>query len=260
MHIYPSCLSNRIEEAGTHLHSVKKDTPSLRRYPYSLIDFSVRMRPIVEVIDEARKTEIDIKLLHFEKSRLYRRNDKYLSKHKVALKVILGAIIHEKYIHIGRKQGDKETIRLDVWSDRGRWIVEFSEFINKLESYILTRDEIATVVCDIVDNLTKSAIKAPEKFKATPPEIGNFDLNWLLSDYSAHEITLKKSIMSEIFNIDEVPEKYIRDLRFSANSVSYQNFDLYFMPTDWLDNNSTPWEKISWTMLTYIFRNYLNSK
>lgn len=261
MSIYPSCLSNRIDEARKHLNSIKKHHPSPPyRYPYYLIDFAVRMRPIVEAIDEARNADIEIKLFHFEKSRLYRKNDRYSEKNEVALGVMLGAIIHEKYIHIGQQEADEETTRLDVKSDRGRWIVDFSEFIDKLESYILPWDEIATVVCDIVDNQIASVKKAPEKYKTIAPEMGNRDLDWLLHNYAVHELSLKKSIMSEIFKMDDVLEENIKALRFSANSIGYQNFDLYFTPTDWVGNNSMPPKKISWTIFMDIFRRYLRTK
>ena len=39
------------------------------------------------------------------------------------------------------KEGDK-TLRLDVISDKGRWIVNYSEFLGGLKSYILSRDEV----------------------------------------------------------------------------------------------------------------------
>ena len=64
-----------------------------------------------------------------------------MRKNSVDIMVILGAIIHERYVHIGTQQGGDKTLRLDVISDKGRWIVNYSEFLGGLKSYILSRDE-----------------------------------------------------------------------------------------------------------------------
>ena len=60
--------------------------------------------------------------------------------------VLLGAIIHESYLHIGPTQDSGDRKRLDVKSDRGRWIVYFEDFIGTMSTYLLCIDEIAETV------------------------------------------------------------------------------------------------------------------
>ena len=117
-----------------------------------------------------------------------------MRKNCVDIMVILGAIIHERYVHIGTQQGGDKTLRLDVISDKGRWIVNYSEFLGGLKSYILSRDEIAIVVCDMIDNYRALAELDKQTYRMIPPEIGNFDLDWLLWDYAFQELELKKII------------------------------------------------------------------
>ena len=260
MTLYPSCLFNRIEEARQHLISVRKIGPNFRGYPYHIVDLSVRMRPIVEVINKEQKKRLDITLLEFESSKAFPKNDKYLDQNKVEIIVLLGAIIHERYIHIGTRQGDEQTVRLDVISDRGRWIVKFSEFIDSLQSYMLSRDEIAAVVCDMIDNYRDLVRKNELEYRTKPPTIGNFDLEWLLRDYITQELELKKAIMSQIFNIYKVPEKVLKELRFSANSIAYKNFALYFTPHGWRGENSEHMKRVSWGVLSNIVRDFLGNK
>ena len=260
MALYPSCLLNRIEEAKRHLKLARKADPNSWEYPYHLIDLSVRMRPIVEAVDKERRNKSYMTLLTFERSISYPKNDKYMGESRVDIMVILGAIIHEQYIaiQIGSQQGDEGTIQLDVRSDRGRWIVKFSEFLEKLQSYILSRDEVAIVVCDMIDNHRRLVEK--DKTKMIPPVIGNYDLEWLLWKYAVREIELKRIIMNKVFNISKISEEILAKLKFSANNLGNQNFRLYFTPYDWRDENSEYSEVISWRTLSKIFRSHLDNK
>ena len=260
MTLYPSCLFNRIKEARQHLISAREIGPNFKGYPYHIVDLSVRMRPIVEVIDKEQKKRLCIELLEFEPSKSFPKNDKYIKENKVEIIVLLGAIIHERYVHIGTQQGDEQTVRLDVISDRGRWIVKLSEFIDSLQSYILSRDEIATVVCDMIDNYRDLVRKNELEYRTKPPTIGNFDLEWLLWDYMTQELELKKAIMNQIFNIYEVPEKVINELRFSANSISYKNLALDFAPNNWRGENSEHTKRVSWGVLSNLVRGFLGNK
>lgn len=109
MTLYPSCLFNRTEEAKQHLAHAKEVGLNFGRYPYHIVNLSVRMRPIVEVVDNAREKKLDIRLLGFEPSRSFPKNDKYINANKIEIWMLLGAIIHERYIHnrgAGRRQED----------------------------------------------------------------------------------------------------------------------------------------------------------
>ena len=260
MALYPSCLSNRIKEAKQHLISAREVGPNFGRYPYHIVDLSVRMRPIVEVIDKEQNKKLDITLLKFEPSESFPKNDRYMDENKVEIIVLLGAIIHERYIDIGTWQEDEKTIRLDVISDRGRWIVKFPEFIDSLQSYILSQDEIAIVVCNMIDNYRDLVRNSELEYRTKPPIIGNFDLKWLLWDYMIQELELKKAIMSQIFNVSKVPEGVLKELRFSANSIGYKDFALYFTPHSWRGENSEHVERVSWGMLSNIVRAHLDNK
>ena len=260
MTLYPSCLSNRIKEAEQHLISVRKAGLNFGKYPYHIVDLSVRMRPVVEVIHKEQKKRLNITLLEFEPSKSFPKNDKYMNENKVEIIVLLGAIIHERYIHIGTQEGDEKTIRLTVVSDRGRWTVKFPEFIDSLQSYMLSQDEIAIVVCDMIDNYRDLVRNSELEYRTKPPTIGNFDLEWLLWDYMIQELELRKVIMSQVFNVYEIPEKVFEKLRFSANSIAYKDFALYFTPHSWRGENSEYVKRVSWALLSNIIRTHLNHK
>ena len=259
MNLYPSCLFNRIKEAERHLTSVKKAGLSFARYPYHIVDLSVRMRPVVEVIDKEQKKKPCIALVEFEPSKSFPANDKYINANKVEIMVLLGAIIHEQYIDIGRKEGDEETIRLTVASDRGRWTVKFSEFLDKLQSYILSQDEIASTVCQMIDNYREKVRNNEPKYRIKPPTIGNFDLEWLFWDYVEQEPGLKKEVMSKIFNVSQIRTTDLKELRFSANHIGHKEFDLYCIH-DYENANSENKRRVSWDTLSKVVRSYLRAK
>ena len=77
MPLYPSCLSNRIDEAQRYLKSIRMVSSRFSGYPYHIVDLSVRMRPIVEVIEDVRSKISDVALVTFEPSRSYPRNRVY---------------------------------------------------------------------------------------------------------------------------------------------------------------------------------------
>ena len=193
----------------------------------------------------------------FESSRSYPRNDKYIKRHTVELMVVLGAIIHERYLNISAQQGGERTILLDVRSDRGRWIVKHDAFIDQLHSYLLSRNEIAVIVCDMIDTYRKLVGNNEVKYRTMPPTIGNYDLEWLLSEYVGQSVPLKMDLMTKIFNISKVPESVVTELRFSANRIGYKTFDLYFPPHHWRGSDPDHVRKISWASLSDTIREHL---
>ena len=255
MRIYPSCLHNRISEARRLFPSVEGVDWKSIRYPYNLIDLAVRMRPIVEVINSAKGIDRKIKLLNFEPSWWFDGNKKYVGAHKVSIIVLLSAIIHESYVHVGPTQ-DSPGQQLDVKSDRGRWIVCFDEFICAARSYLVNTDEVAETVCDMIDNQQKLLITKPELRWKAPPNIGNLDLDWLLWVYLSQNPEMKKSIMSSIFGTDDIPTDKIGALRFSANSVGHATFDLHFSPKDW-SSEIEGRKRVEWGVFTGLVRSLL---
>ena len=181
MRIYPSCLFNRITEARRHFPSVERTDWKSVVYPYSLIDLAVRMRPIVDVVNSAKGIDPKVELLCFEPSWWFDGNKKYIGAQSVSIVVLLGAIIHETYVHIGATQDAVSRRRLDVKSDRGRWIVYFDDFIDIMRTYLLSTDEVAETVCDLIDNHQQLLSKKPEVRWKAPPNIGNWDFDWLAS-------------------------------------------------------------------------------
>lgn len=260
MVLYPSCLYNRIQEAKRHMSSVMRVGEAFVGYPYHIVDLSVRLRPIVEEIDEVQKTKKAIELLMFEPSRSFVANDKYSNRNDVGIMVLLGAIIHERYIHIGTTEGDEQTTRLDVISDRGRWTVRLSEFLGSLNSYLLSQDEIARIVCEMIDNYTNEVAKDEVEYRTRPPEFGNYDLDWLLCEYATQESTLKRKLMSVVFESHEVPEYVVSELRFSANSISYKGCDLYVSPHNWNGWTTDRKRAVSWKTISETVQGYINDK
>ncbi len=260
MALYPSCLYNRVQEAKRHMSSVMRVGKEFVGYPYHIVDLSVRMRPIVEEIDEVRKSKKEIELLKFEPSRSFAANDRYSSRNDVGIMVLLGAIIHERYIHIGVTEEDERTVRLDVMSDRGRWIVRLSEFLSSLHSYLLSQDEIALIVCEMIDNYTNEVARDEVKYRTRPPKFGNHDLDWLLWEYATQEPGLKRMLMSDVFGAHEVPDYVVSQLRFSANHIGYKGFDLYISPHAWNGWNADCRRAASWTTLSETVRRYVNGK
>ena len=256
--IYPSCLYNRISEARTHLPGVKKADWKSIMYPYKLIDLAVRMRPIVDVINSAKGIDPKVELLVFEPSWWFDGNKKYIGAQSVSIKVLLGAIIHESYLHIGPTQDSGDRQRLDVKSDRGRWIVHFDDFIDTMSTYLLSTDEIAESVCDMIDNHQRLLSNKPDIRWKAPPNIGNLDLDWLLWVYLSRNPKTKQAIVSSIFNIESIPADKVMELRFSANSVGHATFDLHFSPSDW-SSEIEGRKRVEWGAFTRLVRSLLPS-
>ena len=260
MALYPSCLYNRTQEGRQHLNVTRRTGTHFGGYPYHIVDLAVRMRPIVEEIDKARKTKLEMSLLEFEPSRFYSANNKYAKKNKVSVMVVLGALIHERYIHVGKREGDEKTIRLDVISDRGRWIINFSEFLNCLDWYLLSRDEIAIIVCDMIDNYRVSVANDEPKYRTIPPDFGNYDLDWLLWEYATLEPGLKRIFMNEIFKRSDVPDPILTKVRFNANEIAYREFRLYAGPQEALGENEDCRRLVCWATLSETVRRYITCK
>lgn len=256
MRIYPSCLYNRISEARRLFPSVEGADWKLVRYPYNLIDLAVRMRPVVEVINSAKGFDRKIKLLNFEPSWWFDGNKKYVGAHEVSIVVLLGAIIHESYVHVGSTEDSPDRQQLDVQSDRGRWIVCFDEFICATRSYLLNTDEVAETVCDMIDNHQMLLSTKPEIRWKAPPNIGNLDLDWLLWVYLSQNSKMKKTMVSSIFGIESIPTDKFRALRFSANSVGHATFDLHFSPKDWSSEREGR-KRVEWGAFTGLVRSLL---
>ena len=258
MRIYPSCLYNRISEARKHMPSVEKADWKSVTYPYKLIDLAVRMRPIVDVINSAKGIDPKVELLCFEPSWWFDGNKKYINAQSVSIVVLLGAIIHESYLHIGPTQDSGDRRRLDVRSDRGRWIVYFDDFIDSMKAFLLNTDEIAETVCDLIDNHQELISKKPEIRWKAPPNIGNLDLDWLLWVYLPQKQKMKQTIVSNIFNIESIPTDKLTELRFSANSVGHATFDLHISPKDW-SSEVEGRKRVEWRAFTKLVRSLLPS-
>lgn len=256
MRIYPSCLYNRIREARRHFPSVERADWKLVMYPYNLIDLAVRMRPIVDVINSAKGIDPKVELLVFEPSWWFDGNRKYVGAREVSIVVLLGAIIHESYVHIGPTQASGDRQRLDVKSDRGRWIVYFDDFIDTMRTYLLDTDKIAETVCDMIDNHQKLVSNKPEIRSQAPPHIANSDLDWLLWVYLSESPAIKRTIISSIFNLESIPTDKLMELRFSANGIGHETFDLHFSPKDWSAEIEGQ-KRMEWRVFTRVVRSLL---
>ena len=258
MRIYPSCLYNRIDEARRYFPNVEIGDWSLVKYPYNLIDLAVRMRPIVDVISSAKGIDAKIRLFRFEPSWWFDGNRKYVGAQQVSIVVLLSAIIHESYVHIGPTQDTGDRQHLDVKSDRGRWIVYFDDFVSTMRTFLLNTDEIAETVCDMIDNHQELLSNKPEIRWKAPPNIGNLDLDWLLWVYLSESPKMKQAIISSIFDIDSIPTDKLTELRFSANSVGHATFDLHFSPKDW-SSEIDGRKSVEWGVFTKLVRSLLPS-
>ena len=227
-------------------------------YPYKLIDLVVRMRPIVDVINSAKGIDPKVELLCFEPSWRFDGNKKYIGAQSVPIVVLLGAIIHESYLHIGPTQDSGDRQRLDAKSDRGRWIVYFDEFIEAMRTYLLNTDQIAETVCDLLDNHQELLKRKSEIRWKAPPNVGNWDLDWLLWVYLSRSPKMKQTVISSIFNIESIPDDKLTELRFSANSIGHATFDLHFSPSDW-SAESERRKRVEWREFTRLVRSLLPS-
>ena len=256
MRIYPSCLYNRISEARRHLPSVMIDDWRFVGYPYNVIDFAVRMRPIVKVINSVTGTDFQIPLTQFELSRSQDNNRKYLNKRDVSVIVILNVVIHEKYLLISPMENREGELFLTVESDRGRWTVDFFEFVNALQSYLLNANQVAEIVCDMIDIYRQQVDSDPEKYRQRPPEIGNFDLEWLLSVYVRSHLVMKQTLLHDIFGINSVPQDALTEIRFWANAIGYRTFDLHLSPADWSVEVEDK-KRVTWAIFSQVIRSCL---
>lgn len=256
--IYPSCLDNRISEARRLFSCVEGVDWKLVRYPYNLIDLAVRMRPIVEVINSAKGIDRKIRLLNFEPSWWFDGNKKYVGAQEVSVKVLLGAIIHESYILISPTRDSPDQKQLDVKSDRGRWIVDFDEFMRATKRYLLNKDEVAETVCDMIDNHQRLLSTSPEVRSKVPPYIGSFDVHWLLWMYLSQDPKMKKALLSSLYGINSVPNDKFQELHFSANGIGHATFDLHFSPKDW-STEAEGRKRVEWGVFTRLVRSLLPS-
>ena len=256
--IYPSCLCNRIAEARRHFPTLEMGDSRSVVYPYSLIDLAVRMRPVVAVINSAKKIDRKIELCHFEPSWWFDGNKKYVNANEVSITVLLGAMIHEFYLHVGPTNDSGGRQRLDIASDRGRWIVYYDDYVATLRRYLLNTDEVAETVCDMIDNHQELVNKHPEIRWKAPPNIGNLDLDWLLWVYLSENANLKRAILSDVFDVKDVSIEKVTVVRFSANSVGHETFNLHLSPVDWnpeTENRRT----IRWVEFSKFVRSWLSS-
>ena len=228
MRIYPSCLYNRIREARSYFSNFSIEKVDWRSvnlgYPYNLIDLAVRMRPIVHVINSAKKINREVKLLKFEPPWGCDQHKNHINAQKVPMKRLLGAIIHETYLHIGQDSCAQQ--RLDIMSDKGRWIVCFKDFLGVMETYLLNMDETAETVCDMIDKRQELLSKKPEILGKIPPSIGNYDLDWLLLEYLPQRPKMKQAIVSIIFNLNDIPKNEPNDFPLSINHTYHKSFNL----------------------------------
>lgn len=190
------------------------------------------MRPIVETVNSAKGIDPKIELLNFESSWWFNGNQKYVSAGEVSVPVMLSAIIHESYVHVGSANEATSGHRLDVESDRGRWIVPFEEFVDALKQYLFNVGQIAETVCDMIDRHQELLRSKPEIRWKAPPRIGNYDLDWLLWIYLSENANRKKGVLASVFGVNSIPTSQLMSVRFSANSVDHASFDLYVSPTD----------------------------
>ena len=256
--LYPSCLCNRIDEARRRFPSIEIDDWSRVQYPYNLIDLAVRMRPIVETVNSAKGMDPKVELLSFEPSWWFDGNKKYVGAKEVPIFVLLSAIIHESYVHVGSTVESKSGHRLDVMSDRGRWIVCFEEFVDTLRTYLFNGHEIAETVCDMVDNHQELLRSKPELRWKAPPKIGNCDLDWLLWMYLSENAKFKEHIFARVFGVENIPTDELLSVRFSANSVNHATFNLHVSPGD-LSSKVGGKKRVEWEVFTKLVRSLLQS-
>ena len=242
MALYGSCLDNRIQVARPYLDYAKKAGAPTRGYPYYIIDLAVRMRPIVEEIEGTGRAQLSIPLLNFEPPAAKTKN-KYSHEHEVEIRTILNAIIHEIYILAGPAQ-------LDVASDKGRWIVSFPEFLKALDSYMLSRDKIAAVICEMIHLWLISAEKNPQKHTGRLAVFSmsnlSWNFDWLCTEYVDMEVALKTKFMDEFFQG--------RDIMFAPNTCDITGFDI-------AGGRKIPHRMaIPWKAFLEIVREYIKSK
>ena len=152
------------------------------------------------------------------------------------------------------------TSNFRMHATRGRWIVDFWEFLDGLNSYLMTRDEIAIVVCDMIDNYRGFVANDEPKYRTMPPDFGNYDLDWLLWEYATLEPGLKRIFMNEIFKRRDVPDHILTKVRFNANEISYKEFRLYAGPREALGENEDCRRLVSWATLSETVRRYITCK
>ena len=252
MAVYESCLDNRIQAARPYLDRVKKMGVYTREYRH-IKNLAFQMRPLVAEIEKTGwRTESRIMLI--ERGPL-----PIIVAEPVDAQPILSAIIHENYIHIcdyTKLFGPDipmpdAPLRLEVVSDKERWVVDFLGFLKALDSYLLSRDDIAIVICAMIDSwlyrFSESLKYKPEKrmLELRMPHKSSLQSNflWLCRQYVEKEPELKKKFMTKFFQG--------RDLHFSPIMIGTTGFDIQ------LDNEDPNYRWISWKEFLEIVRDYI---
>ena len=142
----------------------------------------------------------------------------YVKSENITLDRLLGIIIHQRYFSFHFEPSGNHL--LDVVSDKSNRIyVYYADFINAIESLLLSEKLTAKAVCDLsLSFAQQQSQKNPDEWRDEDhifPSINEF---WLLQNYLMDKLELKSKIMAGFFGITEVPDEILPSLGFFVSA------------------------------------------
>ena len=140
----------------------------------------------------------------------------YDANKTLSLIQILGYIIHVRYFSFAIHADGNHC--LDVMSDRhDRTLVYFSDFIDALRSLVLPPKSVAVAICQLTEQATRKSLSGDYGYEVTIFSSINF--GWVLSHFVQNQPELKRRILSDIFQLHQVPGRALDSLFFFVSKT-----------------------------------------
>ena len=190
-----------------------------RPSPTQIIEASFWARSILEIINDTDLSQLghpvknQIRTVHNIDDPDHPGSAKavYDANKTLPLTQILGYIIHVRYFSFPIHTDGNHC--LDVMSDRhDRTLVYFSDFIDALRSLVLSPKSVAVAICQLTEQDTRKSLSGDYGYEITIFSSINF--GWVLLHFVQNQPELKRRILSEIFQLHQVPDHALDSLFF----------------------------------------------
>ena len=189
-----------------------------------IIEASFWARSILEIISKADVSQLghpvktDIRTVHNIDDPDHPGSAKaiYDANKTIPFIQLLGYIVHVRYFAFAIHADGNHC--LDVMSDRhDRTLVYFSDFIQALRSLVLPAKSAAIAICELTEQATQKSLSGNYGYEVTIFSSINF--GWVLCHFVQGQPELKRRILSEIFQLREVPDHVLDSLFFFVSQT-----------------------------------------
>ena len=193
-----------------------------RPSPTQIIEASFWARSILEIIEDTDLSQLghsvknQIRTLHNIEDPDHPGSAKAIYDANKTLQLIklLGYIVHTRYFSFSIHADGNHC--LDVMSDRhDRTLVYFSDFTDALKSLVLPPKSVAIAICQLTEKATQKRLSGDYGYEITIFSSINF--GWVLWNFVQNQPELKRRILSEIFQLHQVPDHALDRLFFAVS-------------------------------------------